>query len=68
MFNSNITAKYLNNPQNCPFCDSTFMASEVGIMTDDKTFTKGVECLSCRKKWKDVFKLFSIEKSRKKII
>ena len=62
MFNPNVTAKYLDNPRNCPFCDSTVMAGDIPTATDSKTMIRNIECISCHKKWQEVFKLFSIEK------
>lgn len=62
MINPNTQAKYLDNPRNCPFCDSTVMAGSIATATDAKTMVRLIECITCRKKWKEVFKLFSIEK------
>lgn len=61
MFNPNITAKYLNNPQHCPNCDSENMAADT-MDNDTNTCWRKVRCLDCSQEWREVYQLASIEK------
>jgi formate dehydrogenase maturation protein FdhE len=60
MINPNTQAKYLNNPQNCPHCESDNMTADA-MDNDTKTCWRTVRCLDCNKEWREVYQLASIE-------
>lgn len=60
MINPNIRAKYLDNPQNCPYCDSVNMDATT-MDNDTKTCWRKVHCIGCGKEWREVYQLTSIE-------
>jgi len=51
---------YLKSPNHCPFCNSDNIASE-SIQADSDIATAYVECLSCSKKWNDIFTITDVE-------
>ena len=51
---------YLNNPDNCPFCDSS------DITAGDADFSsinawRNIKCNSCNKEWTEEFTITAIE-------
>jgi formate dehydrogenase maturation protein FdhE len=60
MINPNTQAKYLENPQQCPYCGSEDMTA-AAMDNDTKTCWREVHCLSCNKEWREVFQLSAIE-------
>lgn len=57
--------KYLRTGGNhCPFCGSSKIDSDPICVPDDDGFAFAlVTCLDCEKKWKDFYKLITIEEA-----
>ena len=55
--------KYLRTGGNyCPFCGSDQISSDpVAVPSDDSESFALVKCTACKKQWKDLYKLVSIE-------
>jgi len=52
--------EYLENPNTCPCCKSNDIEGD-HIEPSDKSASQIIRCLSCGKKWLDVYILTSVE-------
>ena len=52
--------KSLDNPHNCPHCDSDDLTT-ISKDSDYNQVWHGVQCEGCEKTWKDIYTLTDIE-------
>jgi|GEM_PF-1501106 len=57
---SECMARYVKDPHFCPYCEHRGVESE-GLEAESDFATALVKCLSCGKKWFDVYQLTAIE-------
>jgi transposase-like protein len=50
-----------NNGEKCPFCKSDDLVIVDDLHREGKIFIQEVECQSCEKTWKEVFKLIGLK-------
>ena len=62
--NPNIQAKYLDNPDKCPYCNGDNLSGTAPEFSDSKTVTREVECIDCREEWMEVFQLSAMESNQ----
>jgi len=60
----NYSRKYVENPKLCPFCDSKIIT----VMRFNNTYqnpsgSKHVRCHTCKKTWREVWKMVGIEET-----
>jgi DNA-directed RNA polymerase subunit M/transcription elongation factor TFIIS len=63
MLSKDRVLQYLRTGGNyCPFCGSDKLSSSpLSVPADDSETCAIVECLDCKKQWKDIYKLVTIE-------
>lgn len=54
-----LTQKYLDNPNECPFCGSSEISAGHGDFDSDFA-TRDVECYCCGKIWTEEFKMSGV--------
>jgi len=59
--NPNIKAKYLDNPNQCPHCDSENLSVESGLDFSGNQCWRTVSCVMCGKMWREIFTVTDIE-------
>lgn len=52
--------EYLNNPNTCPFCESTDIQGD-SIDADYGSASQPISCVSCGKQWNDIYRLVDVE-------
>jgi transcription elongation factor Elf1 len=52
--------KYLENPNNCPFCGDNNIVADHFDMESRKAWRE-VNCLGCNKMWREVFTMTDVE-------
>jgi hypothetical protein len=56
--------KYLLSPNHCPYCESENITSDPVDMSDEMA---DVECLDCKKTWKDVWEITDIQEDEEEL-
>ncbi len=52
--------EYLQDPTACPFCGSTSIDG-ADVTVDGGSANQHVECMDCRREWRDVYSLIEFE-------
>ena len=53
-------AKYLNNPNNCPICNSSDLIGHSPTISSTFTIDRKIECKGCLHEWIEIFVLDNI--------
>lgn len=54
-------ARYIKNPNFCPYCEGTDIYSNNGLESENDFAWRELTCLNCNKYWTEVFSLTAIE-------